>query len=181
MKYQLDLTQAPEMAICSRCGQAIKHVYTWNGETYGSTCIERVTGIGIDYQVYNDGEFDLEASQQRKAEVEARREAESKAFVEHIRTTQENQDTNREKYAELICVLEQASNYEPGNPLKNYPDFCWDIARQIEACGSTTDLRGMFSPNQFNVIRDIWGKQSGRKNSKAFKAAVAEFDEKFLA
>lgn len=55
------------------------------------------------------------------------------------------------------------------------------MARDIANDGSTNELyEGILSPYAYDIVREIWGKQTGgRMNSKAYKAAVTEFDEKF--
>ena len=37
--------QYADYGICERCGVGIKYKYYYNGQTYGSTCIERMLGI----------------------------------------------------------------------------------------------------------------------------------------
>jgi hypothetical protein len=163
------------VAICARCGAAIKNVFEWKGETYGSTCIEVVSGIRPASWVVRNGRGDEQATLQRQAEQEQRR-AERDAQRKITEAAQEaTRQNNRTRYAELIEVLQNASR-QPG-------DFCSDVARQIANEGNASELSGhdgILSSRQYAIAREIWGKVTGgRMNSKAYKAAVAEFDKKF--
>lgn len=154
--------------ICARCGAHIKYIYTFEGKTYGSECIEIVTGIGKDYQVFRNGEFDKEASLAKKAEKEQRIQdqiAKNKALDEKREAIRQ---TNRTRFAELINFL----NSQNG-------DFCKDMARQISNDGFSTELVDILSQRQWYIVREIWGKQYGRYNSKKWQAGVEEFEAKF--
>jgi len=160
-------------ARCSRCGSPIKHVFEYEGKTYGSTCIEVVSGIKPAAWVLVGGKGDERATHKSLADKEAAmrdydaRQAALEVERESIR------QANRVRYEELINVLNNASRYRG--------DFCSEMAQIVSSCGSSAELYdGILSPGQFDAVRDIWGKVvGGRKNSKAYKAAVAEFDEKF--
>ena len=158
---------------CERCGTAIKYIYVHDGRTYGSICIERVSGIHPDNWVWVDGKADEKATRKSMAEKEQERQeyiAKNKALDE-LREGIRKQ--NQAVYAELINVLNNASKYDG--------DFCSEMARNIKTDGFSTDLcEGILSPGQFDIVREIWGKQIGRRmNSKKYKAAVIEFDGKF--
>ena len=144
---------------------------------YGSTCIEAVSGIRPDTWQWIDGRPNLEATKEAKAEKEA-------LIAERLfKTTSEENDlnekreaireANKDRFEDLITVLHNASKYTG--------DFCSEMSRNIDAADFFTTLYdGILSPNQFQIVREIWGKNTGgRKNSKAYKVAVALFDEKF--
>lgn len=158
-------------AFCTRCGAHIKHVYTYNGKPYGSECIEAVTGVSKEHQIFKNGELDIDASESHKAQAEANR-------ADHIRRNQEleanreaTRQENRRQFAEIINLLKNMSN-RPG-------DFCDSVADQIANDGSTTKLCEILSTTQYTIVRDIWGKDAGRYGSKKYNKAVEEFDSKF--
>lgn len=153
---------------CERCGAAIKYIYEHEGRTYGSTCIEAVSGIRPDNWIWVDGKANEKATHKSLAEKEAIRLeyiARNKALDELREGIREQ---NRQTYEELINLLENTTG-----------DFCADMARTIKNDGFSIDLFSILSPRQFDIVREVWGKYDGRKNSKAYKAAVAEFDTKF--
>lgn len=158
---------------CARCGAHIKHVYFHQGKPYGSECIEVVTGVGRDHWVLRNGnELDIQASQQREAEAERKRQERIQAQEELARKREAIRDGNKAKFARLINVLNNVSHY-PG-------DFCSEMARTIGNDGFSTNLYDILSPGQFRIVREVWGKTlGGRMNSKAYNAAVAEFDTLF--
>lgn len=161
------------LGTCSRCGAAIKYIYIHDGQIYGSECIEKVTGIGKDDQVFHGQELDYTASLKRKQDREQKFE-EAKHRAQELETRRTNiRQKNQSRYEELINVLNSASRYNG--------DFCSQMAANIQNDGFSTILYdGILSHNQYNIVRDIWGKTvGGRRNSKAYKAAVAEFDTKF--
>ncbi len=160
------------LGTCERCGAAIKYIYEFEGRTYGSTCIETISGIRPDNWKWIDGKANEKATRKSLAEKEATRLeyiARNKALNE-LREGIRSQ--NQETFAELLNVLRNTSRYSD--------DFCAEMARNIETDGFSTDLfKGILSPRQFDIVREVWGKYDGRKNSRAYKAAVAEFDIKF--
>lgn len=166
------MTQLVPEGTCYRCGTLIKYIFPFDGKTYGSTCIEVVSGIRPDDWTWVDGRPNLEATKETLVEKEARiadQIARQKALDEKREGVRQ---VNQKKFAELIEVLRNASRYEG--------DFCDDMACDVANDGSTNELEVILSPRAYDIIREIWGKQTGgRMNSKAYKAAVAEFDEKF--
>jgi len=160
-------------ARCSRCGSPIKHVFEYGGKPYGSTCIEVVSGIKPSDWMLVGGKGNEQATRKRLADMEAAmRDYNARQAALDVERDGVRQ-ANRVRYEELINVLNNASRYRG--------DFCSEMARLISSCGSSAELYdGILSPRQFDVVREIWGKTvGGRKNSKAYKAAVAEFDERF--
>lgn len=155
-------------AYCASCGAHIKYVFPWQGKTYGSTCIEAVSGIREGDWEWANGQPSLEATEaklQRIAEQTARNEA----LAQQREATRA---ANQAKYIELINVLNNASRY--------IGDFCWSMADCIWNAGYSTKLTDILSENQFRIVREIWGKRTGgRGGSKAYNAAVLEFDQKF--
>lgn len=161
-----------QLGTCERCGASIKYIYEFEGRTYGSTCIEAVSDIRPDNWVWVDGKANEKATRQSLTEKkQARQERIAKeAALTELR--EGIRQANRDRFAEVINVLKNASSSEG--------DFCHNIARNIETDGFETDLYLILGQYPYNIVREIWGKQTGgRKNSKAYKAAVVEFDEKF--
>lgn len=160
-------------ALCDRCGAHIKYVFPWEGKTYGSTCIEAVSGIRPDKWTQDrDGRYNEVSTvlvvEKEKAEREQMRLANEE--LEWLRDA--NHKTNQVKYVELINVLKNESRYQG--------DFCSEMARLIEYNRFSTNLDDALSDRQIMIIQEIWGKVvGGRKNSKAYNLAVAEFDKKF--
>lgn len=60
--------------ICARCGAHIKHLYDFKGKTYGSTCVEAVSGISPKDWVKIDGRFDEQATRQSLVDRERNRQ-----------------------------------------------------------------------------------------------------------
>lgn len=159
-------------AFCTRCGAYIKHIYEFEGNPYGSTCIEVASGIRPDNWEWVEGIADEQATRKKLAEKEQERQelATLRETLELVIET--TRKTNAAKFGELINVLKNASRYTG--------DFCWEMASTIEDARGSTKLDDIFSFNQLDIVREIWGKQTGgRKNSKAYKVAVVEFDAKF--
>lgn len=155
-------------AFCALCGAHIKHIFPWQGQTYGSSCIEAVSGIREDDWEWAGGQPSLEATEAKQRRM-AERDARNMAWEAQCEA---NRAANRNLYAELINALKNASRYRG--------DFCWSMASQLANAGYSTNLVDIFSDNQYRIVRDIWGKQTGgRSNSKAYQAAVLEFDRKF--
>lgn len=158
-----------ELGVCERCGAYIKYIYIHDGKTYGSTCIEAVSGIHPDEWIWKGDYYDESATRKSLAEKEATRLdyiARNKALDEKREITRQ---INRTKFAELINVL---NNY--------MSDFTSDMARNIANDGSSNDLNSILSDRQFQIVREIWGKRTGgRMNTKAYNVAIAEFDAKF--
>lgn len=159
------------LGICARCGAHIKYIFTFEDKTYGSECIEVVTGIGKDYQVFKGRELDRAGSLAKKAEAEQKRQERIQKQQELDQLREGIRQTNQTRYASLISVLNNASKYQG--------DFCSEMARTIGNDGFSTELSEILSWNQLRIVREIWGKQYGRMNSKAYEAGVTEFDEKF--
>ncbi len=157
-------------AICSRCGAHIKYIFVFERKPYGSTCIEVVSGIRPDNWEWVNGKADEQATRKSLAEKEQAQQE----YIARNQTLDEKREgireVNRIRYAELVNVLNNAQG-----------DFCSEMARNISNDGFSTELyEGILSPRQFQIVREIWGKQTGgRMNSKAYKAAVVEFDQKF--
>lgn len=158
-----------ELGICARCGAFIKYIFYFDGKTYGSTCIEAVSGIRPDNWVFVDGKPNFEASLKAEDTRQAERQDLARRNVELEEKRHQIQEQNAVKFAELLNVLSA-----------NSWDFCLAMIETITRNGSTNDLHEILSPRQYEIVREIWGKTvGGRKNSKAYKAAIAEFDQKF--
>lgn len=157
--------------ICSRCGAHIKYIFTFEGKIYGSECIEKVTGIASEFQVFKGNALDLEASKARKEE-KANRIAEQIKRNRDLETLRNSiREQNKAKFAELISLLE-SNSWQEG-------DFCYEMARNIAHNGFNTNLNDILSYRQFNIVQEIWAKQYGRSNSKGYKAGLEEFESKF--
>lgn len=162
-----------ELSVCARCGAYIKYVFEFEGKPYGSTCIEAVSGIHPDNWVLVDGKGDEKATRKSLAEKEQARQERIEAQQALEQQRENIRQANQTRYADLIEVLHNTSRY--------HGDFCSSmVERLVNASFSTELYEGILSPGQFQIVREIWGKQTGgRKNSKAYEAAVAEFDRRF--
>jgi hypothetical protein len=154
--------------ICARCGAHIKHIFTWDGQTYGSECIEVVTGIGRDYQVFNGRNLDLEASKARKAQAETDKATRLAAYEAKRQAAREVQQANVKRFEEIIYLLENSSG-----------DFCASVACQIKQAEYSTELYNILSDRAFEIVSEIYGKTAGRKGSKGYEARVNEFYQKY--
>jgi len=152
---------------CARCGAHIKHVFPYEGKPYGSSCYEAVSGLRASDWVWADGKPSPEATEAKQRRI-AGKIARSEAREQQREATRA---ANRERFAELIEALLTVS--------RNQGDFCWSMADQVTNAGYGTKLSEILSDRQIEIVRNIWGKQAGRRNSKAYKAAVKEFDAKF--
>lgn len=153
---------------CARCGAHIKHIFTHNGQTYGSECIEIVTGIGKDYQVFVGRELDVEASKARKAQAETDKATHLAKYEARRQAAAAVQQANSTRFAEVIYLLERT----PG-------DFCASVVGYIKRAEQDTELYSILSDRQYDIVREIYGKAFGRKGTKAYEAGVIEFDTKF--
>jgi len=156
------------LGICARCGANIKYIFTFNGQTYGSECIEVVTGIGKDYQVFNGKDLNLEASKAKKTQAELDRTTRLAAYEVRQQAIREVQQANATRFEEVVYLLENTTG-----------DFCASVANQIKRAEYHTELFNILSDRQFEIIAEIYGKALGRKNSKAYDAGVNEFHEKY--
>lgn len=157
-----------QTGICARCGAHIKYIFTFNGQTYGSECIEAVTGVGKDYQVFKGKELDLEASKAKKIQAEIDRQNHLMAWEAKRQVVAELQANNAKKFEEVIYLLENTSG-----------DFAASVVSQIKRSETSTELYQMLSPRQMNIVAEIYGKAFGKKNSKAYQAGVEEFYQKY--
>ena len=164
----LDAYGIGDLGICARCGANIKHIFTFNGQTYGSECIEVVTGIGKDYQVFSGKALDLDASKAKKAQIEADKITRLARYEAQRKAASEVQQANARRFEEVIYLLENTSG-----------DFCASVANQIKRAEYHTDLFNILSGRQFEIVGEIYGKAFGRKGSKAYEAGVSEFYEKY--
>jgi len=158
---------------CDRCATPIKYVYTHNGKAYGSTCIQRVSGINPNDYVWKDGQPNEEATKIKQSKNTKQNAYTLEASRLHKENMAATQAYNHNKYEDLIRCLHQASKYEG--------DFCDNIRNDIlEATAGTVLDEDILSPNVYQITREIWAKQTGgRKNSKAYKEALVIFDESF--
>ena len=157
-----------ELGTCARCGMAIKHIFAFEGQTYGSDCIEVVTGIGKDYQVFNGKDLNLEASKAKKAQSESDKAARLAQYEASRKAAYEVQQANTIRFEEVIYLLENT----PG-------DFCASVVGQIKRSETSTELYDILSPRQFDIVGEIYGKAFGRKGSKGYEAGINEFYEKY--
>lgn len=153
---------------CARCGAHIKHIFTFNGQTYGSECIEVVTGIGRDYQVFRGNDLDLEASKTRKAQAEIDKATRLATYEAKRQAVLNIQQANAKRFEEVIYLLENQSG-----------DFCASVACQIKQAECSTELYNILSNRAFEIVGEIYGKTAGRKGSKGYEAKVNEFYEKY--
>jgi len=153
---------------CARCGAHIKHIFTLNGQTYGSECIEVVTGIGRDYQVFNGKALDLEASKAKRVQAEIDMATHLATYEARQQAIREVQQANATRFAEVIYLLSRTSG-----------DFAASVVSQIKQTQRSTELYDILSSRQFEIVSEIYGKTFGRKGSKGYEAGVNEFYEKF--
>ncbi len=154
--------------ICARCGAHIKYIFTFNGQTYGSECIEVVTGIGKDYQVFNNKALDLDASKAKKAQAELDKATRLANYESSRLAIQKVQEANAVKFEEVIYLLSNT----PG-------DFAASVVGQIKRSETSTELYDIISPRQLAIVSEIYGKAFGRKGTKAYEVGVNEFYEKY--
>lgn len=146
---------------CSRCGQAIKYVFEWRGKPYGSECIQVVTGEKADYWLtkYENGKrvIDEVATEERDANREAERARFAKMQEERNAIALWSATNNKW----LIDSLSQ-----------EYGDFC---SSMIEDLSKRPLNYENFTQRQISIMADIYAKQSGRRNSKAYNSAYDDF------
>lgn len=145
--------------ICARCGQAIKHVYWFRGKPYGSECINHVTGQGVEYWVVNRGVIDEDATVERE-----RKKAE---YIAERKAKQDEIDRQRVIIADENKWLIDVLSGENGG-------FCESMAQSL-----TESRLCDFSQRQVAIMADIYSKNFGRRNSKAYDNAYQFFYDKF--
>jgi hypothetical protein len=149
------------IVLCARCGQALKNVYYYRGQPYGCECIQVVTGNRAEYwetrringQITIDEEATAERNQ-RRAQMQADREVRAAAAA-----AQGKQATIDNAW--LIDAL----RHEAGG-------FCADMLSLLSS--QPLDYQH-FSVKQIGILSDIYARQAGRRNSRAYNAAYDDF------
>jgi len=144
------------MTTCHKCGMEIKNIYEFDGQVYGSTCVGIVSGVALDLWVWKDGKFSWEATKLSIAEKEAEKKRLERIGLE-----------NNKRFADLIVWLKGRKRY--------VGDYFWSL---LEMCEDSQRLEP-FSFWDIENMKDIYGKEHGRRGSKKYNQAVDEFVAKF--
>ena len=69
---------------CVKCGAGIKHIYTFNGEQYGSSCIEKVLGFKVSsYGTRNVNKI-IESKEGKEKQFKLNREQQRQAVIDRF-------------------------------------------------------------------------------------------------
>ena len=144
-----------ELVQCHRCGTWVKSSFIFEGKAYGSTCIARILGHPLNWAALYGRVYDPDRYAQEQADFRAKIEIQKRELTARtIHFTKAN--------SWLINIL----IHHPG-------DFCQSIAEDIKSKAiSELPSRALY------ILADIYGKEHGRRNSKAYEKAHDEFWEK---
>jgi len=174
---------------CDYCGHPITRHYGVrgvDGKTFyvGSECIFKHGDEGlIDTVKAKSKEVERE---RRRAKAEAKaaaKRAEKMAAEAEWRAKQDNIDQIiNEKRAELIPQIQEATKWLT-DVLDTYTrsNFCQELSVEIQVSFKTLASRGYHNSTCLPWIRDYWCKSFGRRQSKAYLAAIKEFDRRVEA
>lgn len=126
--------------VCSKCGQSIKNVYTFEGKPYGFDCVMNVSGLRSWEVRSSFGNID--EYKQKAAEQAAKNK---KFMADHNEMIAEN----REKNAWLIGFLESLIKPEASD----FKVFLTDMIFQLER----KDINQL-SDRQFDSLKNIYTK-----------------------
>lgn len=160
--YDAHGTNMAEMGTCFRCGSTIKNICWFRGQSYGTDCIEVVTGQRLDQWVVKNGVIDETVTAQRKAERTAK-----SARNQEAETTRKA-EAAREREAALV------ENDWLLSVLRD--EFQSDFIRSMVSFVESAPLKErVLSQRQFDALCDIYAKSFGRRGSKKNEAAVDKF------
>jgi hypothetical protein len=176
---------------CYNCGQAISNVCiveNSTGQRYGvgSDCVLKTGDQFLGDKVKVTLARIQRARRQEKAQ--AQREARREAFLAKV--CNEAGETNAQRIeredSERKAALAQRETaalarfsfvlpiLDANSPRDTSDNFCSNMARGIRQGYPPTG-------RALEIVREIYGKQFGRRGGKAYEAAVAEFDIKMEA
>ncbi|WP_336761531.1 hypothetical protein [Paenibacillus sp. USHLN196] len=154
---------------CARCGQGIKNVFEFDGQSYGSECVQIVSGIKVwemgDRRNVNEY---IEFKVKRLSELEERAEKEKK-----------DRDFYYSKNGWLIDYLMDKDNkrYYPASGMEiriQEKGIFYSIAELL----FTKEIEDI-SDRQFEIVADMWSKEfGGRAGSKKYDKAWDNFCDK---
>jgi hypothetical protein len=147
--------------ICSNCGASLLYPVLYAGRIWGRDCLATHLGVA-HWQLAlrsRDGrmELDTDALAARAARLAAARDASAR----HAEMLEQKRQHYTVANAWLIDVLRDSPSY-----------FAQEIAQNLRRAS----IDELLSDKAFRAVRDIYGKMSGRRGSKAYNAAVEEFD-----
>jgi hypothetical protein len=168
------------LSSCNACGQCLQInciIRDADGRHFvvGSDCVRKTGDAGLIFRVKHEERVKQQA--RKEAERAARWEAEAplraarQAEADRLEAEREAAQLAEEARLEaengwLIDILIRESH--------SAGDFCSSVAADLRR-KTIADL----SPRCLDIVRDIYGKATGgRKGSKKFEAAVAEFDRR---
>ncbi len=174
------------LGTCHVCGAGLSNNYickdaTGRGFVVGCECVKKLQQAELCTAIEKAEK--IRQSEKRKAAAAARREVKRAAREQVL---QEQRDANggltdyeleEKKRADAAAAAEKettAANAWLIDVLENVNgNFAADMARSLKRHSV-----GYHSPRAVAIMRDIFGKSHGRRNSKAYDAAIELFDEK---
>lgn len=169
------------MGTCAACGMAIMHVFVvkdGNGDCWGvgSSCIEKTGDEALcDPVKVAAAKAQREA---RRVAREAKRERDRKRWLDTVVDGVSNRDRlqRQQEQHDIQLRARQREQVERAKVwffmlplLDSGSPWCKDIAAGI-ANGQLPQGRAV------DILRDVWGKGHGRRGTKAYEAAVSDFD-----
>ena len=159
---------------CDYCGNGIKYccvIRDANGKTFevGTDCVNKTDDRGLVDAVK------LAQREKKAAERRAKWEAEYNSperVAERERYAAEQSARKAKIEAERAIVASNQAWLIEMLAAQN-GDFCQSIAREL-----TTRRFETLSPRVREIVAEIYGKQYGRRGSKAYEAAIEEFEIK---
>lgn len=168
---------------CAHCGTGIRYEFlvrdgSGNIHKVGSSCVEKTGRAALVSQAKA---LKLQHGRKKRAE---KRNAEIQAAIE--RCAERERTERAANFGPTNSEYDQAQrDNETRDIVKStkwlqsvlfeksrYSNFCEDVYLSLRRGCRVRE----FSAGQVAAMRDIFAKQSGRRNSKAYKLAVIEFD-----
>jgi hypothetical protein len=195
MAYNAAMVEAQQVArangvnglgSCNVCGTALMNNYickdaAGRGFVIGCECVKKLQQTELCTAIEKAEK--IRQSNKRKAAAEKRREEKRAARAQALNNQREKNggltdyelgEKQREEIAAANAAETTAANAWLINVLEAVDgNFAAAMARSLETHGV-----GYHSPRAVAIMRDIFAKSHGRRNSKAYDAAINLFDEK---
>ena len=157
---------------CDYCGNGIKYccvIRDANGKTFevGTDCVMKTGDRGL-VDVVKRAQREKKADERRAKREAEYNSPERVAERERYAAEQAAQEAKR-KAEQATIASEQAWLIEILSAQNG--DFCQSIAREL-----TTRRFETLSPRVREIVAEIYGKQYGRRGSKAFDKAIEDFE-----
>ena len=185
------MTNYEDYGKCDNCGSPIKHIFSYSGKTYGSKCIEKVTGGRFDLRNVVDGSVYNPEEAQRRREAADQNETERVAGLVKLAKVVHDQGAPFISLLKTLLIWRQyqhaltpllSDNGKIAFSLNRAQEFRGFVVSIIE------DLEHPYFPTPvanlpvkaLRILSDIYAKEfGGRRGSKKYDSALEKFDAAF--